>query len=416
MATDEWVTFNGTEIINMARTVQLAQTLGVSSVWTDLDSVQWVQDALGGSGYSSIINAPWYDPGHPASAEFAGIVPLAIPALDDSTREASTVEYITDGGNSNKPRNKTLSIVVSAVIVASSDRGADFGKRWLDRTLAGGRTSLLCSGAELRYFQYEPDEAHPAAPAQVHRRDVTTTRAVSVTKKWNSDCAWLWTVTFTWTANDPFEYGEARSQFASLGGVVTGPGVISSGNLTMVEASCPEYDYSPIYDPLYPALVPPPTAPNFYPYGWDIADGDSFKRYWVRLAAVEPSVLNLVPEVGFTTTVDARMVRFTVWPSAALVDDTCGWLWSIILTYEPASQTFVVDGEQQASYVWDGVSPLVRRADSLVYSPGALPVDWLAFNDPAGLLVTLDTFAKAGGGYEGDGTLRASMSLIPKSD
>lgn len=555
-------------MVNLSRTVQLAQTLGIPSVWTTPESVQWVQTALGGSGYASIVNAPWYDPGVPASAEFAGLVPLAFPGLDDSTREASTIEYITDGGNSSKPRNKTLSIVASAVLVASSDRGADFGRRWLDRMLAGGASQTFCSGSELRYFQYEPSEG-ASNPPQVHRRDVTTTKAVSVTKKWRGDCSSLWTIQFTWTANDPFEYGEPIQQFYGLGsdlpttlknlnanpaptsltgytggnaaislasgylrvtantgntdsyaGVSTGgllnfgmvggktytvsaesggfvagtgpatgtarrvvifyrtgagaytqvvspavtgsgqrvsvtftppggtteilvrfyfgystsgyqewrnitvtegtvaavPAGTSRGNLTMTEVSCPEYDYSPIYDPLYPALVPPPSVPNFYPDGWDIADGDSFKRYWIRLAAVEPSALALVPDVTFTSDVDARMVRFTVWPSAAATSATCGWLWSIILTYEPASQQFVVDGEQQASYVWDGVSPLVRRSDSLVYAPGAVPVDWLAFNDPAGLLVSVDTFAKAGGGYEGDGTLKAALALIPKSD
>jgi|SRR6478735_970765 len=418
MATDEWLAFNGVEIVNLARTVQLARVLGVSSVWTTEESVQWIEDALGGSNYDDITTAPWYDSGVPASAEFAGLVPLAIPALDDSTREASTIEYITDGGNSSKPRNSTLAIVASAVLVASTQRGADYGKRWLDRVLAGGRSALFCSGVELRYFQYEPDENafDPEAPPQVHRRDVTTTRAVSVTKKWHSDCAALWTVTFTWTANDPFEYGDPIEQFAGLGIEVVGPGVVTSGDLVLVEAGCPVYDYSPVYDPLYPALVPPPSAPRFYPDGWSITDGDEFLRYWVRLGPVEPSALNLVPEVTLFSDVDARMVRFTVWPADAEPEDLCGWLWSVILTYQPADQQFTVDGEQKASYVWDGSSPIVRRADSLVYGPGASPVDWLAFNDPLGLLVTLDLFAEGSGGFEGAGGLEASLSLVPKSD
>lgn len=411
MAYDGWLTWDNTELVNLSRTAQLAQTMGINVLWFTPESVAWIEDALGGSDYDDIAEAPWYDPGFPASAEFAGLVPLSLAGLDDSTREAATQEYTTDGGNSDRPRNKTLPLPANFVVIASTDRGADFGKRWLDRRLSGGGSSAVCGGVNLEYFQFAQQAGEPVPP-RAHRRDVTLTRATTVTRKRrNEDCNALWWVTFTLTANDPFEYGDQQPQFTSLGGSVTGPGVISSNTLSLVQESCPVWDYSPIFDPLYPALVAPPAVPDFYPAGWTIEEGDAFTRHWVRLAPVEPSALNLVPVFWLSAVTEARMVRLSVWPWDGEVDMQCDPLFSVVLTYVPTGVSVYIDGEQKASYAWDGVSPVVRRVDSLVYGPDATPLDWTAFNFPDGLLVTMDLFAGAV-----SSTVRANLDLVPKSD
>jgi hypothetical protein len=577
MAYDGWIEFGGAELINLSRTAQLADALGIDTVWTEPDTVAWIQDALGGTDYDVITSAPWYDAGYPASAEFAGIVPLSIVGLDDSTLEASTVEYITSGGSSNKPRNKTLPLVANVAVVASTPRGADYGKRWLDRMLRGGGARTFCAGSDLRYFRWAQRDGEDAPP-QAHRRDVTLTRGTSVTRKRATHCSATWMTTFTWTANDPFEYGDEELMFTDLGGEIVnlidngffetdasfwhvgseiddtftrdtsefysgvasgkfettagsglfypdevpgtvgepspygndfalsfrtkgtpgnrlrvqwirlnggtvfadlivdpltadwqhvtlvgsipegtdfwsvyplframdggtvwvddvvvvpglvpkgpedlGPGVLSpsvteSGSLALVEVECPAYDYSPIYDPLYPALVPSPTAPEFYPDGWDLLPGVTIDRFWARIVSVEPSEFNVVPVLTLTTDEDARMVRVSIWPSTADEGDFCDPLWTAIVTYLPAGLDFVIDGEQEASYAWDGVSPAVRRTDSLVFGTGANPISWTAFNDPVGLLVTLDIMSGGSGDYDGGGTVRAALSLVPKSD
>lgn len=578
MAYDGWVEFNGVEVINLSRTAQLADVLGIDTVWTDPASVQWIQDALGGVDYDVPSTAPWYDPDYPASAEFAGLVPLSLTGLDDSTLESTTVEYITDGGHSGRPRNKSLTVVANVAVVASTDRGAEYGKRWLDRTLRKGASNMFCSGADLRYFRYPGDDETLTAPPLAHRRNVSLTRGTSVTRKRGTSCSVTWLTTFTWTAADPYEYGEPVTVLADLGGVPmesgdnilpnplaiepwtinsgTGgattqvnepnggwngypfkkvtwttaptagnPGIavtplvipvsgntrisvgmmvrhISAGTKTinlrvdfygdsgyisgvntlgtqspvsgdwghlkieniltpagttsirfflrwlalpdigdelnataatvvlgetlpeilpqsglypLVQESCPVYDYSPVYDPLYPALVPPPAAPDFYPDGWNIEDGMTFNRYWARVDPVEPSSLNVVPIITLTSDVDARMVRVSIWDSTASANDQCDPLFSVVVSYLPAGKQFVIDGQQQASYVWDGFSPAVHRADSLVYGPTARPVDWTAFNDDMNLLVTLDLFTEAGV-EQGNGTARAALQLVPKSD
>lgn len=408
MATDKWIEFNGVEIVNLSRTAQLAEALGIDSVWVTPSTAEWVETARNGEDYDEVTTAPWYDEDYPASAEFAGIIPLGFPGLDDSTTEAATVEYITDGGRSGRQRNSTLSIVASVAFIASTDRGADYGKRWLARVLrpAGRRTN--CSGSDLRYYRYA-DAGAPVA----HRRQVSLTRGISVTRKRSVECSVTWLATFTLTCDDPYEYGEPVPVLAELGGVAPTGAIITSGSLVLTEESCPVYDYTPIYDPLYPALVPSPTVPDFYPAGWGIEDGMTFDRFWARVSPPEPHALHMVPLITLTAGTDARMVRVSIWPSDSLTSDQCDPLFSAVITYLPSAGEFSIDGEQEASYVWDGFSVAVRRTDSLVYAPDAKPVEWVAFNDPESLLVTLDIFTEDSGAEQ---DVRLALSLIPKSD
>lgn len=416
MAYDGWVEYNGVEIINLSRTAQLAVGLDIDVVWAEPESVAWIEAARGETNYDQINTAPWYDPGYPASAEFVGVVPLSLAGLDNSTLETSSTEYITDGGSSGKARNSTLAIVANVAFVASTERGADYGKRWLDRVLRGGGARSFCAGSEMHYFQWEGKDSEPVPPV-VHRRDVSLSRGTSVTRKRSTYCSAVWLATFTLTANDPFEYGEEVERFIGLGGVVQVPSddpgaVYASGSLPMTEESCPAYDYSPIYDPLYPALVAPPTAPDFYPEGWSLIPGVNFTRHWARVLPVEPSEFSTVPVVRLTTSIAARMVRVSVWPESANEDAQCEPLWSVIMTYVPVGLNVMIDGEQRAVYTWDGFSPVVRRADSLAFGPGARPLRWDRISNGEGLLVTLDVLS----GTEYSDSVRAALTLVPKSD
>jgi hypothetical protein len=415
MAYDGWIEFNDRELINLSRTAQLANVLGIDTVWTEPSDVEWIEDALGGVDYDDITEAPWYDEGYPASAEFAGLVPLSMSGLDDSTTESTTIEYIGNGGSSGAARNKTLTIVGNVAVVALTSRGAEFGKRWLDRMLRGGGARAFCAGSDMRYFRFAEENGF-GSPPQAHRRDVTLSRGTSVTRKRGTECSATWFVTFTLTANDPFEYGEEMTQFAGLGGT---PATITStyplttsaaGSLTMTEESCPSYDYSPIYDPLHPALVAPPTSPDFYPEGWALVPGVVFTRSYVRLRPVEPTSLNVVPIFTLTTTSEVRYARVSIWTGDSINDERCDPLWTAIISYLPVGGQFIIDGEQEASYLWDGVSEAVRRTDSLVYGEEARPVQWAAFNHPGGLLVTLDVPNSQ------PQTVRAALGLVAKSD
>lgn len=406
MSYDGWIEYNGVEIINLSRTAQLAEALGITTVWTRPSSVAWIEAELGGSDYGDITETPWYDPNYPASTEFAGAVPTSISGLGDSTRESVISEYTTDGGNSGKPRNATLPLVFNVVLVATTDRGAEFGKRWLDRRLSATDSGLFCVGSDLRYFRTQG-----AGAEIVHYRDVKITRGSSVTRVRRSACSTSATVTFTMTANDPYVYGAERSMFTGMGAAAWAPPapVLSRGTENLTYSSCPVWDYTPIYDPLYPALVPSPTAPNLLPDGWNIEDGMSFQRRWARISPAEPSDLIVVPTVRLSSATEARRIIVSIWDNSAPTTGQCNPLWSAVVTYLPPGMGFYLDGERKAAYVWDGLSAAVRRADTLVFSPDAGPMKWAGFESGVGLMVTLDVFG-------GVGDVRANLSLTPKSD
>lgn len=404
MGYDGYIEIGGQELVNLSRTAQLAGVLGISALWTTPESVQWIQDSLGGDDYDDITEAPWYDAGYPASGEFAGIVPLAFSGLDDSTRVSEITEYVTDGGATSRPRNGTLSIVASVVILASTDSGAEYGKRWLDQRLRGNASAGSCSGEPLRYFRYNETGA-PLA----HRRDVRTTRGTSITRKAKADCSVLWFAQFTLTCGDPFEYGELYSFITELSNsAAEGDHVIANGSAALVEGGPSAYDHTPIYDPLYPALVPSPSVPQFYPEGWGFSGGASFSRYWATIDGVSPTSLPAVPKITLQSSTDVRSVRVSIWPasenpSTASPQDA---LFSAAVTYVPGGIGIVVDGEDQSSYA---ASDATRRADSLVFSPDAKPVDWTSFDTTGGLLVAIDYF-------DGFGDLSMALALASKSD
>lgn len=413
MAYNGWLRFGEVELVNISRTAQLAQALGINAVRVQPASVAWIQMTLGGDDYDDITTAPWYDAQVPASAEFAGLLPLDLSGLNDSSVSSTPIEYIGAGGSTGRPRASTLSMVASAILVGSTERGVEYGKRWVERVLAGA-AKANCAGENLTYFRYKGMSA-----PRVHRRDVKMTRGPVITQERSNSCAFLWWTTFTLTAGDPLEYGDPILQFTGLGGPaadVVGPGVATKGNIPIVAwESCPVYDYSPIQDPLNPALLAGPEMPEFYPVGWNLGPGVNLNRQWVRLNPVEPSLLNVVPMIELNTTLDARRLVVSVFPAGAANTEQCDPLFSVVVNYLPAGGSLFVDAEQELAYFWDGTQNL-RRADSVVFSKTAGPVDWTAFNDPAGFLVTLDLpWIEESATIEGGGNVRASMAFIPRS-
>ena len=179
----------------------------------------------------------------------------------------------------------------------------------------------------------------------------------------------------------------------------------------LVEIPCASFDYSPLQDPQFPALVAPLSAPSLTPEGWVVNPGAGFSRYWARIEPVRPSTLLVVPVIKIRATSQAvRGVRVALWPSSATTTERCDPLFSVVLNYVPTNVPIYIDGEREAVYSWDGTAPFARRAESLAFSPEMGPVQWTSLNSDEALLVTLDTFDNAGK------PLRADLSLVPKSD
>ena len=125
MAYIGWLELGGEEFVNVARTSQLSEVMGIDILLSTPESVAWVQAALSEDGYDDITNAPWYDPAAPASEEFAGVYLLNMPGLDDSTASASTTELTTHGARTSSTRNSALNLVGSAALLGTTSRGVE---------------------------------------------------------------------------------------------------------------------------------------------------------------------------------------------------------------------------------------------------------------------------------------------------
>lgn len=426
MAYDGWLVFAGQEIANRARLIRLSQALGIDAVRLPVED--WLEGMLtdnpgfglgpfgmgpfgSPSEYADVTTAPWYDAQVPASLEFAGFLPLSVRGLDDSTYESTPVEYITDGGHSGYPRHATKDVVVAGTLVASTERGAEYGRKWLSGALRSQGQRTFCSGGELHFLRYR-DASSPF----VYHRDVRLTRGVSITHKRSRSCYSLWGVTFTLNAADPYEYELVGPVVTGMGldETVTGPHISWSGRAGTAVQACPSFSYEPVYDPLHPALEAPPVAPDFYPEGWRFSPGFSITRFFARVNAPGSSALTSVPVIKLRALKEARHIRVAVWPPDVDYLTQCDPLFVAIVSYLPPGADFYIDGEQKVSYLWESGSPYVRRTDSLVYGPNAQPVDWTAFTDKTGLLFTLDVPTTVGDLDTGD--VEASLTLVPKSD
>lgn len=163
MAWYGWFALDGTEFINATRVEQYAKRERLSWVRDSYDVAQ-LPAALGdGPRYTSPLqdDAPWLDPDNPASWEFLGAYPVDVSGIEDSTRGSEVVEYTVDGGAPGRLRHATRAVVFNVLLVATSDRGAEYGMQWLKAALLGGPcagTSPLTSpfGAELCYLSSEP--------------------------------------------------------------------------------------------------------------------------------------------------------------------------------------------------------------------------------------------------------------------
>ena len=408
MAYDGLMFYNEVELFNVSRTATLAETLGIDAVWVSPSSVEWIRQAFGNPNYSTVTTAPWYDVGAPASSEFAGVLPLSVAGLSDSSLTSTPVEFITDGGVPGRARHATQDLVFSAAIVASTERGAAYGLRWLNKVLAATGNLSHHAGFPLAYLDSERGEG-------LRRHNVRVTRGVSVTRKRTTDCSSVWLVTFTLNSADPFAYGPTTVRVDTLGpkvggGAAVGPGIVNNGSLTYVLTAPPAPNYRPILDPEFPALLTPPSTPDPLPTQWPFPVGSTLYRYWARISVMEPSAMPVVPIFTVQSDTAFRGARLSVWDyvDSGSLTEQHNFLFSTSFGYIPAGPTITVDGQKKQVYATTGK----RRAESLVFNSVGGPLDWTTIrpSHPNGeLLVAIDV--------RGDGIdARCSLSLAQKHE
>lgn len=152
--------FDGNEVINSHRTERYARAL------------PWFRPAyrnedlgpiLGHDTYLSPLldDAPWVDPSQPESVDFYGCYPLDVSGVEDSTRSSAPVESLVNGGVPGRLRHTTRTVVFSVLLIASTEKAADYGMRWLRETLTGGACGGVITdtglGGTMCYLSSEPE-------------------------------------------------------------------------------------------------------------------------------------------------------------------------------------------------------------------------------------------------------------------
>lgn len=157
---DGWMMFAGTELANSARVHAYASTMLPNLGLKDPLNSDELPLILGDEPYSTpaLDEAPWVSQYRPASQEFLGFYPTSVTGVDDSTRGSNVTQLTGDGGVASRPRNASREFRVQGLMVATTDRGLDEGRRWLKGVLNGNECDTGdCTGDEFCYLAYLPD-------------------------------------------------------------------------------------------------------------------------------------------------------------------------------------------------------------------------------------------------------------------
>lgn len=404
-----YVAYDGLEIINVPRTLAYARKAGLTWVKQGVMDNDVLHQMLGHDPYEWMnrgSEAPWFDAEDPDSYDFQGVLVQNIAGLDDSTREGETIEFTTRGGAVGRISDRTKTIVFSLVLVASSDAGADFGLRWLKSVTSekdcSGRIPETYGG-ELTFAKAEPMWAPESGidPEDCWRDNyerrllkVRFTEGPTPTgQRTTSDGGAVWMVTMTAVAGDPLQYGNTVQILDSLGSGAEpyAPGFTGAYNnvgYEYVEGACSEAIYQPLYDPLLPALVAPPSPPDIpvlavpLPSTWT-------RRY----AEIPASAVDKFDEMRLTlatsAAADVRNVRFRIYETEDFTPAVnCGHVGVFLETYIPANSTFYADGVYDAAYVDQG--SVSRRADTLIFGQWIRPVEWFSISCRKSYTVVMD--------------------------
>lgn len=421
MAWNGYFSYDGNEFINVHRTEVYAENLGLSWFRPTFENSA-LGPMLGDGDYKTPLldDAPWLDPDVPASADFVGAYPLDVTGIESSSRTSTPTESLGTGGNAGRLRHGTKSVVFSTLILAATEAGADYGVRWLRTALLGSAcgpsATDSCFGGDLCFLASPPEVPFPESssvadlmecmvPYRRYFRKVVFNQGPEVTsKRVTSDGGAVWAVQFTGLVANPYEFGadvpliqgflDPQVVVPWANGIEPAGGSIDLDGYIANETECAEVQYTPIYDPLHPAIIPPPSAPSV-PLGNYVPP-----RNWQRRQFTIPKQYvtlwsEMVPQIAIHAHLDPirnLRVRFYADPQElgeVSQDDPCSFCGDMVVSYVPPSHTLVIDAADEAVYA---ISPggIQRRADSLVFASTGKPFDWPALSCGIPYVVTFD--------------------------
>lgn len=400
-----WAALGGTELVNATRVEQYARHTNIRFLTNAYDNEDLPLLLGDGERYTTPLqdDAPWVDPDNPYSWEFLGAYPVDIAGIENSTRGAEVIEYITAGGVSGRLRDATKPVVFNVLLVATSEAGAEYGMTWLERATRGGPCQAPF-GVDLCYFASEPrlsgqgdvqDLTDCAVPLLRTLRKFQVNTGPTVIVKHAVDHGALWQVQFAGTAGVPYQFGSPVEVITGFltphwDGIATD--VDPNGYVAPAD-DCAEPLYAPLYDPRCPALLPPPGPPDV-PLGCYERPASWRRRSFKIPADVVPLWSSMVPVLQLATgTQEVRTTRLRFYADPDLPGDPgldpCGFCGDLIVSYIPPNSVLTFDAAAEVVAVTQP-GGLTRRADTLVYGSDGKPFAWPDLSCGFGYVVTVD--------------------------
>lgn len=156
-----YLSLGGVELTNSARTTSYMRN-GLAPPTMDVDECGCPDLSLAlcdGDEYRlpALDDAPWFDPAHPESAEFAGLFVESIEGLDGSVYEREVFERIGDGVAFGRGRMRGREITVRGWLFGGDCCSIAYGLSWLAKALEGNLCKTGCRGDELWFFTCCPE-------------------------------------------------------------------------------------------------------------------------------------------------------------------------------------------------------------------------------------------------------------------
>ncbi len=138
--------FGCTELANNARLAKYVQWAAAEGLWSGMDCCIemphecWCPtDGEPGDFADPVTDdVCWYDPEIPESSEYLGMYVKSVVGLNDSTFARSSTQNIGRGATLGRPQNGGRTFQVTALLIATSCCGMDYGQEFVRRVLEQG--------------------------------------------------------------------------------------------------------------------------------------------------------------------------------------------------------------------------------------------------------------------------------------
>lgn len=211
-----YLMFDGYEVVNTHRAQAYAATAGLPWVQgcSECSSILAAAEGPYISPLRDVVKPPWWN-GTKDSEDFLGVVGVSISNADDSMRDMEVTDGANDGGYIGGLRYTFRTIVVRAILIATTDCALGYGIGWLRFQ----DTENKCGTGQVGMYECCPhmsqaDCNDPACVQQctddrwrIFYEARFTSGPTVLRRREMSSRGWMAEVEFTITCGDPFRYG-----------------------------------------------------------------------------------------------------------------------------------------------------------------------------------------------------------------